>query len=187
MDERGLAQRKRTRLEGYDYRRAGWYFVTVCCLDRRGWFGDVRDAGMVLSEVGGAVEERWQWLGKHYSCVELGPHMVMPNHLHALIALRGEDGNRGTTGNGETADERGTAGNGETEDDRGTTGNGETEDDRGTTGNGPVATGPYRGKSLSGLIGAFKTTAAKAIHGLGYAGFRWQRSFHDRIVRDDRE
>jgi hypothetical protein len=60
----------------------------------------------------------------------------------------------------------------------------ESEPIGGADGNGPVATGPYRGKSLSGLIGAFKTTSSKAIHGLGYAGYRWQRSFHDRIVHD---
>lgn len=26
--------RKRTRLQGYDYSRPGWYFVTVCTLNR---------------------------------------------------------------------------------------------------------------------------------------------------------
>lgn len=181
MDERGLAQRRRTRLEEYDYRSAGWYFVTVCCLDRRGWFGGVADGAMVLGDAGRIVEERWRWLEGRYPYVELGPYVVMPNHLHGLIAIREEGGDSGD-GDG------GTTGNGCAADDGGTTGEGEAADDGGTTGNGPVATGPYKvSKSLSGLVGAFKTTSAKAIHGLGYAGFRWQRSFHDRIVRNDRE
>ena len=51
---------------------------------------------------------------------------------------------------------------------------------------GPVATGPYRRKSLSGLIGAFKTTSSKAIHLAGQADFCWQKSFHDSIVRNER-
>jgi REP element-mobilizing transposase RayT len=40
-------------------------------------------------------------------------------------------------------------------------------------------------KSLSQLMGAYKTTVSKQIHLLGYAEFQWQRSFHDHIVRDE--
>ena len=39
-------------------------------------------------------------------------------------------------------------------------------------------------KSLSQLMGAYKTTVSKQIHLLGYNEFQWQRSFHDHIVRD---
>ena len=39
-------------------------------------------------------------------------------------------------------------------------------------------------KSLSELIGAFKTTSSKLIHQSGFKEFRWQRSFHDHIIRD---
>jgi putative transposase len=42
-------------------------------------------------------------------------------------------------------------------------------------------------KSLSGLIGAYKTTSSKLIHQAGGIGFHWQRSFHDRIIRDHSE
>jgi REP element-mobilizing transposase RayT len=41
-------------------------------------------------------------------------------------------------------------------------------------------------KSLSSLMGAFKTTASKKIHELGYLKFSWQRSFHDHIIRDEK-
>ena len=40
-------------------------------------------------------------------------------------------------------------------------------------------------KSLSELVGAFKSTSSKMIHDLGFAGFIWHRSFHDHIIRDD--
>ena len=33
-------------------------------------------------------------------------------------------------------------------------------------------------------MGAFKTTSSKKIHLAGNAGFKWQNSYHDRIVRD---
>ena len=40
-------------------------------------------------------------------------------------------------------------------------------------------------KSLSQLMGAFKTTSSKQIHLLGNLNFAWHRSFHDHIIRND--
>ena len=42
-------------------------------------------------------------------------------------------------------------------------------------------------KSLSELIGAFKTTSSKLIHRAGLSEFGWQRSFYDRIIRNEKE
>ncbi len=42
-------------------------------------------------------------------------------------------------------------------------------------------------KSLSELIGAFKTTSSKKIHLLGQRNFQWQKSFYDRVVRNEDE
>ena len=39
-------------------------------------------------------------------------------------------------------------------------------------------------KSLSELMGAYKTTTSKQIHLLKHNDFAWQRSFHDHIVRN---
>lgn len=41
-------------------------------------------------------------------------------------------------------------------------------------------------KSLSELMGAFKTTSSKLIHLAGYEDFQWQRSFHDHIIMDEK-
>lgn len=41
-------------------------------------------------------------------------------------------------------------------------------------------------KSLSSLVGAFKTTSSKMIHKAGFLNFSWQRSFHDHIIRNDK-
>lgn len=49
-----------------------------------------------------------------------------------------------------------------------------------------VATCPYVVKSLSSLIGAFKTTSSKLIHQNGLPDFTWQRSFHDHVIRNDK-
>jgi REP element-mobilizing transposase RayT len=42
-------------------------------------------------------------------------------------------------------------------------------------------------KSLSELIGAFKTTSSKIIHRTGLEVFHWQKSFYDRIIRNEIE
>lgn len=52
--------------------------------------------------------------------------------------------------------------------------------------NSDAVPGEIKIKSLSQLMGAYKTTASKQIHLAGYEHFRWQRSFHDRIIRDQK-
>ena len=41
-------------------------------------------------------------------------------------------------------------------------------------------------KSLSELVGAFKTTSSKIIRLNGLVDFCWQRSFYDHIIRNDK-
>jgi putative transposase len=41
-------------------------------------------------------------------------------------------------------------------------------------------------KSLSQLIGAYKTTSSKQIRLAGHPEFAWQRSFHDHIIRNEK-
>jgi REP element-mobilizing transposase RayT len=42
-------------------------------------------------------------------------------------------------------------------------------------------------KSLSEIIGALKTMSSKELHKKGLTDFKWQRSFYDRIIRNERE
>lgn len=51
----------------------------------------------------------------------------------------------------------------------------------------PNKAGNTKVKSVSSLMGALKTTSSKEIHLKDYNDFAWQRSFHDRIVRDANE
>lgn len=41
-------------------------------------------------------------------------------------------------------------------------------------------------KSLSNLMGAFKTTSSNEIHQEDFEDFAWHRSFHDHIIRDEK-
>jgi REP element-mobilizing transposase RayT len=42
-------------------------------------------------------------------------------------------------------------------------------------------------KSLSQIIGALKTMSSKELHLKGLKEFKWQRSFYDRIIRNEKE
>jgi putative transposase len=42
-------------------------------------------------------------------------------------------------------------------------------------------------KPLPQIIGAFKTTSSKLIHSAGGVSFRWQKSYYDRIIRNEKE
>jgi putative transposase len=51
----------------------------------------------------------------------------------------------------------------------------------------PVGSPKPKIKSLSQIIGAFKTISSKELHLKGLKEFKWQRSFYDRIIRNERE
>ncbi len=42
-------------------------------------------------------------------------------------------------------------------------------------------------KSLSTVIGYFKMNSSRDIHKSGLTNFKWQRSFYDRIIRNEKE
>ncbi len=46
---------------------------------------------------------------------------------------------------------------------------------------------PVKIKPLPELMGAYKMTTSKKIHLSGMEHFRWQRSYHDRIIRNSTE
>ncbi len=81
--------RRSIRLKGYDYSRAGAYFVTICTQNRECLFGDIVDGEMMLNKNGEIVESVWNDLPNHYAHVELDYHIIMPNHIHGIIIIVG--------------------------------------------------------------------------------------------------
>jgi putative transposase len=80
-------QRQYTRLPGYDYATPGAYYVTICTEGRRCVFGEVVEDGVVLSSAGSIVREIWATLPDLVDGITLDHFVIMPNHLHALLAL----------------------------------------------------------------------------------------------------
>ena len=166
-----LRNRKPNRMKGYDYSQDNLYLITSCVQDRICCFGTIADGKMELNDYGTIAEEQWHWLGKQYPYIVLHEFVVMPNHIHGIIEIN-----------------------------------------RSIVGINPVVVGtgrdlsiqqqqPIKIKSLSELMGAYKTTSSKKIHLLECtdespgdrsrpvptntnATFQWQRSFHDHIIRD---
>ncbi len=71
--------RRSIRLRGYDYSRAGAYFVTIVTQERECLFDDVS-----LRRV---IETYWRDIPRHFVNVSLDEWVVMPNHVHGSIRI----------------------------------------------------------------------------------------------------
>ena len=86
-NRRGLPQRRSIRLKGYDYNRAGLYFITICCQNRICRFGHIENGQMILNEYGQIACDEWDQLPKRFPYFELDVFQIMPNHMHGIILL----------------------------------------------------------------------------------------------------
>jgi putative transposase len=143
-------------------------------------------------------------LAEQYPYVVLHEFIVMPNHMHGIIEI-----NRNAVGTGRDLsanakdaivgtgrDLSGNINNDHIGTGRDLSGNVNNNhirkghDVSGNVNNNHIRTGHdlslQKIKSLSELMGAYKTTVSKQIHLAGYMEFAWQRSFHDHIIRDEK-
>ena len=84
--------RRSIRLRAYDYREAGAYFVTVCTVNREFVFGEIVDGAMELNSLGNIVDDEWHRTAILRRHVSLDAFVIMPNHVHGIICLNGEEG-----------------------------------------------------------------------------------------------
>jgi len=139
-----MKNRKSLRLKGYDYRKPGYYFVTIRSGNKNYPFCNIVDGEVVLNEIGMIIAKQWKWIFDRYDHILIDEYVIMPDHFHAILQI-----NSGTV---------------------------RDDLDR------PLLC--QKRRSLSILIGAFKTTSSKRIHLAGYKVFKWYRSFYDRILRE---
>jgi len=79
------------RLKGYDYSKAGFYFVTICTQGNHTIFGRIRNGIMKLNENGRITETCLINLSNHYANMELDTYTIMPNHVHVIFRLYDPD------------------------------------------------------------------------------------------------
>jgi REP element-mobilizing transposase RayT len=175
--------RRSIRLKGYDYSRAGAYFITLCAQDRQCLFGEVLDGVMRLNDAGRMVVTEWERLPERFPNVVLDAFVVMPNHVHGIIVITDAipvgaglvpaQNKRATTRVAPTVG-----------DDRVTTRVAPTVgDDRATTRVAPT---------VGEIIGAYKSVTTvvytRGVKQFGWPAFRtrlWQRNYYEHIIRDD--
>jgi REP element-mobilizing transposase RayT len=83
--------RRSIRLSGYNYSKAGFYFVTLCLHNRECLFGDIVNGEMILNENGNAAKVCWSQIPTHFPATKIHAHIVMPNHIHGIIEICSSD------------------------------------------------------------------------------------------------
>jgi REP element-mobilizing transposase RayT len=84
-----IHHRKSIRLKGYDYSQDGFYFITLNCWNRNHYFGEIQNGVMFLNDLGKIAHEEWKNTPKIRPYVILHEFVIMPDHLHGIIELRG--------------------------------------------------------------------------------------------------
>lgn len=82
-----IHHRKSIRLNGYDYSRAGLYFVTICCQNRSHLFGEMTNGKMTLNDAGKMIEKIWHQIPNDFENIHLNEYVTMPNHIHGIIEI----------------------------------------------------------------------------------------------------
>lgn len=77
--------RKKLRLDNFDYRSPGAYFVTICTQNRRHILGKVVAEEIHLSWQGQIAIDCWQELPAHFPHLELDEFVIMSNHIHGIL------------------------------------------------------------------------------------------------------
>jgi len=79
------------RWQNWDYSWNGAYFITICTAHRECVFGKIVNEKMAMSDLGILANNFWYEITKHCNTVELDAFVVMPNHVHGIIILTGNE------------------------------------------------------------------------------------------------
>jgi REP element-mobilizing transposase RayT len=195
-----IHHRRSIRLKGYDYSRAGLYYITICVQDRVCLFGEIVGRKMVLNDPGKMIEKWYYELGNKFPDISCHEMFVMPNHFHCIIenvksvgadlcvCPNDENGqtHMGQTNIGQT--HMGQTNIGQTH--MGQTNIGQTH--MGQTNIGQTHRFAPTGSPLHRVMQWFKTmTTNEYIRGVKKSGWQpfngklWQRNYWEHIIRND--
>ncbi len=146
-----------TRLQHWDYGNNAAYFITICCKSRVCYFGDVEENQCYLSAIGNIAETFWQEIPAHFSFVQLGCFVVMPNHVHGIIIIDKPLDHHLETRQCLVSTTR------------------------------PIGSQRFQNQgknTLSSIVGSYKSVVTKHARKLN-ANFAWQSRFYDHIIRNE--
>ncbi len=85
--------RKKIRLENYNYNTPGYYFVTICTKGKQKLLCDIVGTGVLdgpqikLTKYGEVVKKQADYMTGFYDDIKLDKYVIMPNHVHMLINI----------------------------------------------------------------------------------------------------
>jgi len=179
-----IHHRRSIRLQGYDYSRAGAYFVTICTQGRESLFGEIVDGEMRSNDPGLMILGWYNELENKFPDIQCDAFVCMPNHVHFIVVNTGVNAGADLCVRPVGADLC-------VRPDPTRTSGGE-HDNQGERVRTPE--GEHIGSPLRGVVQWFKTMSTNAyIRGVkqqGWPPFRgklWQRNYWERIVRNETE
>jgi REP element-mobilizing transposase RayT len=89
-----LPQRRLNRLPGYDYSQNGAYFVTMCTKNRAEVLSRIENGIVALTEYGEIIKDEIEIIPLIRKECIIDKFVIMPNHIHIIVRLVGDDGNR---------------------------------------------------------------------------------------------
>lgn len=150
--------RRSIRLKGYDYSQPGAYFITICTHLNHALFGKILDGDMQLNDLGRAVQFTWNDLVNHVDNIELGPFVIMPNHIHGIIQIIEPYVGAGSVRAGSVR-----------------------------AGSEPAPTSAKIQTPLPEIVRQFKTFSARRVNNLRNSAGEpvWQRDYYEHIIRNN--
>jgi|WetSurMetagenome_2_1015567.scaffolds.fasta_scaffold48576_2 putative transposase len=198
-----IHHRRSVRLVGFDYSRPGYYFVTICLNDVRCMLAVMASGGrhdigddvlpyhrgidvgvqnfeplqnkklFQLTPIGEIAKRYWLEIPHHYPKITSDEFVIMPDHVHGILKIR--DVNRQQSVGVQNFEPL------------------------------PPKKIPPHSKSpskiherrhhafqhtlpdsIGSIIRAYKSSVTMWCRRNGFPQFKWQRSFHDRIIRDEK-
>jgi putative transposase len=157
--------RKSPRLSGYDYSLPGGYFITIVTHRRVSLFGEIIDTKVILNATGKLVHEEWTKLPQRFPTIQLDEFINMSNHFHGILFIQEAHVGAGLVPTRRPSNYK--------------------KSQRATARVAPT---------LSEVIGVFKSNSArryikeiKDADRFPKEKRLWQRSYYDRIIRNEEE
>ncbi|HSL42222.1 MAG TPA: transposase [Anaerolineales bacterium] len=151
--------RRSIRLPNYDYSQAGAYYITIVTHHRALLFGEIVNEEMQLNDYGKVADECWRAISDHFSHVELGAYVIMPNHVHGIIVIHNMQ-NRMATNSSPSVGARHAS---------------------------PLPLRGVKPGSVGAMVGAFKSAVTKRIrHEFNITGI-WQRNYYEHVIRNEQD
>jgi REP element-mobilizing transposase RayT len=137
------------------------------------YFGEIVSGNMILSTLGNMVEEIWREIPKHFINVKLDKYIIMPDHIHGIIIINENLQNDDVEPLHATVLQQQNK-------------MVQRQPRNNVPFNGHMSSISPKSGSLAIIIRSYKSAVSKHIHKID-AGFEWQQSFYDRIIRTQKQ